>query len=179
MRLWISWTDCQTAPTQASRERFWFVRSSVRRKVGCRGNPWQPVRVSTAKLRECVNVLLTGAEEIEEVDPFEFAGFTDAEQDQILFDSLFGREALEVPSQKGKGFDRMFRVIVVPRYAVVVQKREEGVSILFQALLVSQGGLALAISARETLEKAIHVGLVSTQESRLQSKPINCLDHRL
>ena len=66
----------------------------------------------------------------------------------------------------------MFRVIVVPRYAVVVQKREEGVSILFQALLVSYGGLALAISAREALEKAIHVGLVSTQESRLQSKPI-------
>ena len=53
----------------------------------------------------------------------------------------------------------MFRVIVVPRYVVLVEKREKSVSILFQALLVSQGGLALAISARQALKKAIHIDL--------------------
>jgi hypothetical protein len=40
-------------------------------------------------LRESVNVLLPGAQEIEKVDPLEFAGLADAEQNQIFLDSTF------------------------------------------------------------------------------------------
>jgi hypothetical protein len=46
-----------------------------------------------------VNVFLTGTKEIEEFDPLEFASLADAEQNQILVDSFFGREALKVRTQ--------------------------------------------------------------------------------
>jgi hypothetical protein len=73
----------------------------------------------------------------------------------------------------------MFRVVVVPRYVVLVEKREKSASILFQALLVPHGGLALAIPARQALEKAIHIGLMPTKKSGFQPELVNRLDHRL
>ena len=79
-----------------------------------------------------VNVLLARAQEIEEVHTPVFAGLADAEQDQISLDTIFCRDAVEYMAKFGQRFDRVFRVVVVPRNPIVIEKREEVLAMLFE-----------------------------------------------
>jgi hypothetical protein len=74
---------------------------------------------------ERVDVFLAGAKEIEEIQPLILARLANAQQDQVLFNSLWGGQAYYGAPQPGECFDRMFDVVVVPRNAVVVQEREK------------------------------------------------------
>ena len=67
-----------------------------------------------------VNVLLARAQEIEEVHTPVFAGLADAEKDQIVIKSVLGRRPQHHVSKCCERFDRMLRVVVVPRNSIVL-----------------------------------------------------------
>ena len=81
-------------------------------------------------LREGVNVLFSRPKEIEEVQAQVFTGFADAQADKVVADAFFRSESLDDPPERGKGFDGVLGVVVVPWHSVEDQKGKELVAIL-------------------------------------------------
>jgi hypothetical protein len=79
----------------------------------------RPSPAPAPALREGVNVLLTRPEEIQKVHAHVFAGLADAEEDQVVAQSLFRSHSIDYMPKHCEGFDRVLRVVVVPRHAVV------------------------------------------------------------
>jgi hypothetical protein len=69
-----------------------------------------------------VNVLFSRPEEIEEVQAHVFTGFADAQEDKVVADAFFRSDSLDDPPERGKGFDGVLGVVVVPWYPVEDQK---------------------------------------------------------
>jgi hypothetical protein len=82
-----------------------------------------------------VNVLFSRSEEIEEVQAHVFTGFADAQEDKVVADAFFRSDSFDDPPERGKRFDGVLGVVVVPWHSVEGQKGEELVAILFQPFL--------------------------------------------
>lgn len=72
----------------------------------------------TPAFREGVNVLLARTEEIQKVHAHVFAGFADAEENQVVAQPLFCGYAANYLTKHRERFDRMFRIIIIPRHTV-------------------------------------------------------------
>ena len=72
--------------------------------------------------------------EIEKVQSSSFAGFRDAEENQIIPKRLLGAESTNAFTECCKGPYGIFGVVIVPRDAIVAQECEELLSVLPQAL---------------------------------------------
>jgi hypothetical protein len=62
------------------------------------------------------NVFFTGAEKIQKVQARVFACLTDAQENEVFFNPSRRRETLDSPAEPGKGFDRVFGVVVIPLF---------------------------------------------------------------
>src|ERR1035438_8574659 len=103
----------------------------------------RPSLAPAPAFREGVNVLLTRTEEIQKVHAHVFAGFGEAEKNQVFFDTFRGGKTDNRTAELGKGFDRVLGVVVVPKNVVVVQKRKKLITVLLESLLDPQCGFAL------------------------------------
>lgn len=102
---------------------------------------WGGARSSPAPaptFRKSVNVLFPGTQEIEEIHAHVFAGFANAQEGQVLFNSCFRRGSGNHIAKPGKGFDRMFSVVVVPWNAIVFQKCKQFTPVSLEAFLSLQ-----------------------------------------
>jgi hypothetical protein len=117
------------------RQSEWLQRPSTARSVSgsttAKGTgAAKPSSSPAATLRESVNVLFPGTEEIQKVHTHVFAGFAKAQQNQVVSDALFGGESPNDLAKRSEGFDGVLSVIVVPRYPVEAQECEELVAVL-------------------------------------------------
>ena len=79
-------------------------------------------------LREDANVLLPGTKEIQKVQAQVFAGFAEAQKNQVVPDAFFGGNSRYDMPKRSERFNGVLCVVVVPRYAVEAQEREKFVS---------------------------------------------------
>src|ERR1035437_2060352 len=90
---------------------------------------------------------LSCPKEIQKRYASELTGCIDAQQDQVLtYPRLRSRSAHNV-AKKYELLDCVLCVVVVPRYSVIVQEREESVSILLKPLTPRFNGLGFPVRA--------------------------------
>src|SRR5208282_3471385 len=93
--------------------------------------------------REVVNVLFARTEEIQKVHAHVFAGLADAQENQVFLYAFWRGYAFDCPTQSRKRFDGMLGIVVVPRYAIKTQKREQLVSVLLKPFFQFQCGFSV------------------------------------
>src|SRR5436190_10101884 len=119
---------------------------------------WRMSRWPAQTLRERVNVFLTGKEKIEKVHAHVFAGFADAQQNQIVANAFLRRDSCDDVPKYCERFDRMFSVIVVPWDPVKAQKCEQLVSVPFQSILQLHCCFTLQVAFRDLPIETFHSG---------------------
>jgi hypothetical protein len=98
--------------------------------------------------REGVNVLLGGTKEIQKVHAHVFACLANAQEHQILPNSLLSGNSRDDMSEEHERLDRMLGVVVIPGHAIVIKKSEEGILILLQPRLAFRGCVTLNVEAK-------------------------------
>jgi hypothetical protein len=73
----------------------------------------------------------------------------------------------------------VFRVVVVPRYSIEVEKGEKLIPILLKPPFVLDYHFALKIRIRYLKEKPLNISLVLSEKTGFETKSINGLDNRL
>jgi hypothetical protein len=73
----------------------------------------------------------------------------------------------------------MFRVIVVPRHAIIAKESEELLPILLKALLALRGHFALPLSVEKPPVKSLHSAKMLIEEVFLQTMAIDGIDNLL
>src|ERR1035438_9026766 len=130
-------------------------------------------------LRKSVNVLFTGTEKIQKIYAQVFAGLAKAQKNQVVSDALFGGDSPNDLAKGGEGFHSVLSVVVVPRYAIEAQEREELIAVLLQPLLDFHRCFAVDGEFGHPPIKSTHSHQVLPQKAALQTVPINAFDHRL
>jgi hypothetical protein len=70
-------------------------------------------------------------QELKEAYAFEFAAFANAKKNQVFPNSFFSGYTVKMSAEQRECFDRMFRVVVIPRYSVKIQKGEKATAVFF------------------------------------------------
>ena len=73
---------------------------------------------------EGAKIRFAGAEKIQKVQAGIFACLTNAQEYEVFFDPSWRRKTLDSPAEPGKGLDRVFGIVIIPRDTVVAQKSE-------------------------------------------------------
>lgn len=89
----------------------------------------RPPPAPAPAFREGVNVFLARTEEIQKVHAHVFAGLADAQENQVFPDAFLGGRAFNDIPEFGKRLDGVFSIVVVPRNAVMLKKREKGLPV--------------------------------------------------
>jgi hypothetical protein len=97
----------------------------------------------------------------------------------MVAEALFCTKSSDYVPERSKRFDRMLRVVVVPRDPVIAEKREQLVSILFQTLLDLHRCLTVQVAFGDPAVKLLHRREVLLQETALEAVPIDSFDHGL
>ena len=79
----------------------------------------RPVCSPAPTFREGIDVLYPKTEEIQKVHAHVLAGFTDAEENQVVAHPLLRGYPIDDVAEHGKWFDCVLCVIVIPRHSVV------------------------------------------------------------
>src|SRR5215469_5837291 len=77
------------------------------------------------ELAEGTDVGLSRPQEAEEIEPLVLACLVDTQQDEVFADSLGRAIGANYIAKARKRFDSVLGIVVVPRYAVMVQKSKE------------------------------------------------------
>jgi hypothetical protein len=93
-----------------------------------------------------VDILLAGAQKLQEVHILVSARLRNTQKDEVLFNSGGCRRSFNNVPKRGKGLHRMFGVIVVPWHSVIAEESEELLPVFLKALPVLRGHLALPLS---------------------------------
>lgn len=126
-----------------------------------------------------MDVFFARTKKIQKVHANVFAGLADAQENQVFFEAFLGGTTSEDIPKPSKRFDRMFGIIVVPGDVVVIDEREELVSVFFKAFHTSQRGRTLVIPHDNFSIKAIYRSRVLSQKMLLQPTTVNVLDDGL
>jgi hypothetical protein len=87
--------------------------------------------------------------------------------------------SLNYVPKRGKCLHRMFRIIVVPRHAIIAKESEELLPILLKALLALRGHFALPLLVEKPPVKPLHFAKMLIEEVFLQSMAINGIHNLL
>src|SRR5215471_18480163 len=82
-----------------------------------------------------------GEQELHKTNPPPLAGLTKAQENQILTQPFLCSHSLDIFAQFAKCPDCILGVVVVPRYVIVLQEREQPVAILEESLLIAESDL--------------------------------------
>lgn len=74
----------------------------------------------------------------------------------MVAEAFFCTESCDHAPERSEGFDRMLRVVVVPRDPVIAEKCEQLVSILFQTLLDLYRCLTLQVPFEDSPIKLLY-----------------------
>src|SRR5580658_10092625 len=122
---------------------------------------------------ESVYIRFLGQEEIEEAAALVLAGFAYAQQDQI-FSKTFERagSANHVP-EPHEGFYCVFRVVVVPWNAVVIEECKQPIPRLLDTALISGGNLRLELATEHFIVKPFDLSPMFAKVPGFQAKPVH------
>src|SRR5437867_1277722 len=77
----------------------------------------------------------------------------------------------------GEAVNSMFGVVVVPRHSIVIQKREELATILFEATLVAPGEVGLKFSGTRLGKEYVDFLTMSLEVFGLEAVAVHGHDH--
>jgi hypothetical protein len=97
-------------------------------------------------------------------------------QQRSIFAGALGRTRADCVPQTRKSSHGMFRIIVVPRHAVVIEECEQFVPVLFNSLLERKPDLRCAFHGDDVLDESCGRFPVLAQMSRLQAIRVYSLD---
>src|SRR6516225_5756901 len=83
-------------------------------------------------LKKLIDVCFTRTQKVQKASSLVMASLADTEKRDIVADSFFRTGPPNRPPKLGYCLDGMLRVIVIPRNAIVLQKCEKLVTILFK-----------------------------------------------
>jgi hypothetical protein len=86
---------------------------------------WGRPPAAAPTFREGMNVLLARTKEIQKYHIVSFAGFVNAQQNEIFGNAILGGRTANGLPQKHKSLDCMLRIIVVPRNPIVIKEGEK------------------------------------------------------
>ena|SRR5437660_1763648 len=138
-----------------------------------------PSSTSAPTVGEVVDVLLARTQEIKKVHAHVPAGLTEAQKNQMVAEAFFRTNSSDHVPERSERFDRMLRIVVVPRDPVIAEKREQLVSVLFQTLLDLHRGLTLQVAFGDSPVEFLYRREVLLQETAFQPVPVDTLDHGL
>ena len=118
-------------------------------------------------VRKIVNVLCARAQKLEEINILTFARLADAQQDQEIAKSFFGRRPLDHTPNRCKGLYCVLCIVVVPGYIIKIQEREHFVAILLQAANELLCRFAGDQEIGETIVETVHRTPMLSQEAFL------------
>ncbi len=81
-------------------------------------------------------VVASVKKELKKADILASQRLSNTEENKILLETFFGRCSANQSSQEHESLDGVFRVVVVPRHAVVFQEREQLMAILEEPSLI-------------------------------------------
>ena len=96
-----------------------------------------------------VDVHRVRAEKAEKVQPFTLACFSGAQQHKVIVQTLGRAICANNLPESSKRFDRVFGIVVVPRYPVVSEESEQPVPIFRESSPVASGHLSLIVALRQ------------------------------
>jgi hypothetical protein len=104
---------------------------------------------------------LAGLGFVKYTSPFVFAGFADAQQNKVFPQALRRTCAADDIPQSCERFDRMFGVVVVPGYAIVIEECEQSISIFFEAAKIPKRDICPESARKKCFVKPPHCWLIS------------------
>jgi hypothetical protein len=126
-----------------------------------------------------VNVLFSRPEKIEEIQAHVFASFANAQKDKVVADAFFRSDSVDDLPERSEGFDGVLSVVIVPRYAIEVQKCKELVAIPLQPFLDLDCYFALQGYVRDLPIESIDSRQMLPQKAALEAISINGFHHWL
>ena len=71
-----------------------------------------------------MDIVLARTQEVKKVHAYVLAGLTKAQENQMVAEAFFCTKSFHHVPERSEGFDRMLRVVVVPRHPVIAEKRQ-------------------------------------------------------
>src|SRR2546422_205483 len=104
-----------------------YLTDGTRNRLGIQGRRWvvSVDRLMSPRLREGVDVEHAGAEEPQEAQVLVPASLVDAQEHQVVLQSLLGERSTDELPTRRESLDGVLRIVVVPGYPVVVQEDEQ------------------------------------------------------
>ena len=127
--------------------------------------------------RKGIEIGFARTEELEEIQSSVVAALANAQQDEVVFDGSFSEAASNYVANFRERLDCMFRIVVVPRNTVMVQKGEEFVSVLLESLLAFDCQFAFAVECRQLSIKSLDLNLIFPEETALQSSVVDSVNY--
>jgi hypothetical protein len=110
--------------------------------------------VSVKVAVKSVNVRRARAQKAEKVQPFTLACFSDAQQHKVIVYTLGRAIRADNISESCKRLDRVFGIVVVPRYPVVTEESEQSAPIFLEPSPVGGGQFGLIVALRQRVVEA-------------------------
>src|SRR4029453_651375 len=80
-------------------------------------------------------------------------------------------------AERSKCFNRILRVIIIPRDTIIIEECEKLVMVLFKTLFIFDYYFTLIISTGQFFVETLNKDLMLSQEMTLQSELINCFNY--
>src|SRR5262245_55841575 len=91
--------------------------------------------------RKPVDADLLGEEKFQKTNPSPLTGLANAQENQVFAQSFLRSHPLDDFAQLAKCPDCILGVVVVPRYVIVLQEREQLVAIFDESLFIDESDL--------------------------------------
>jgi hypothetical protein len=135
--------------------------------------------LSAPAVGEGVYVLLPGTQEIQEVRANVLAGLTDAQKNQIVTKAFLRSKSSDNAPERREAFTACSALLLFQGDSVIVEKREQLVLVLFQALLELRRCLTLQVAFGYLLIEPLHRRKVLLQKAAFQAVSIDSFHHGL
>src|SRR5215211_5144616 len=128
---------------------------------------------------EDINVHVARAKEVQKIHALVFTSILYTQEYQGILDAPSGAFRSYSPPHLSNTFNGMLGIVIIPRNAIIVEKREKLITVLFEPFLVTYCHLSPICPPLESPKEAFNRLLVLAEMPRLQPESINGFDHGL
>jgi hypothetical protein len=121
---------------------------------------------------------MAGAQEPQEAHALEPAGLVDAQEHQVITNSLLSIGWAKNLTSGDETLDRILGIVVVPRNSVVIEEREQTGPIFLDSFLIRLRRLRLVIRRIYQAEKSLDVLLMFPQMATLEPELVDRINDR-
>ena len=112
-------------------------------------------------------------EKLQEVQVLALAGLQNAQENQVGVNRVFGVGSPHHSASRSEELDGVLRIIVVPRYAIVVQKDEELILVLKHSFLVFSCQLRSKLLYEQVFEVPFDIHFMLIKIMTFQAESVN------